>query len=189
MILEEMESAEGGMGEMGWQTKNRLNKLGVSGMGMPTPRQDPENPEAANHLLNGQSLSDAAMHLQQASPQKPLNSMNGPATSSPASSATSPKPPTAPGSVSKFSKPAFDGPTQEFNDQHQTPAGSPGQARFAQQQQQQQPYANGTSAYDRPQIAPFDGPSEIAELEMSRRTSSSGNPFQSSVAPPSAAWQ
>ena len=164
---------------MGWQTKNRLNKLGVSGMGMPTPRHDAENPEAASHLLNGHSLSDAAKHLEKNSIAQP---MNGSSKQSPPHSTSSPKPPTGP---SQGTKQGYDRSMPGVNDMRQRQAGMASQAHFAQQPQQQ--YGNGTTALDMPQIAPFDGPSEPAELEMSRRTPS-GNPFSSPV-PPSTAWQ
>lgn len=162
---------------MGWQTKNRLNKLGVSGMGMPTPRRDAENPEAASHLLNGHSLSDAAKHLEKNSMVQPIN---GNAKQSPSHSMSNPKPPMGPGPGTKQ---GYGGSMPGANDIRYRQAGMASQAHFAQQPQQQ--YGNG--AADMPQIAPFDGPSEPAELEMSRRTPS-GNPFSSPV-PPSTAWQ
>ena len=179
MILEEMESQQGPMGDMGWQTKNRLNKLGVSGMGMPTPRQDAENPEAANHLLDGHSLSDAAKHLEKNSIAEP---MNGSSKQSPSHSMSNSRPPVMPGQMPKQ---GYNGSMPGVNDVRQRQAGLPSQQPFAQQQPQQ--YGNGT-AFDMPQIAPFDGPSEPVELEMSQRTPS-GNPFSSTPVPPSIAWQ
>lgn len=177
MILEEMESSQGPLGDMGWQTKDRLNKLGVSGMRK--PHQDAENPEAANHLLHGHSLSDAAKHLEQISAAQP---MNGNAKQSPSHSMTKPKPPLGPGFVPQQ---GYNGFAPGANDLRQRQAGTDSQSHFGQQLPQQ--YGNGTAAYDMPQIAPFDGPTERGELEMSRRTPS-GNPL-SAPAAPSAAWQ
>lgn len=177
MILEEIESVQGPLGDVGWQTKDRLNKLGVSGMRM--PHQDAENPEAASHLLNGHSLSDAAKHLEKNSIAQP---MNGSAKQSPSQSMTKPKPPVAPGFVPQQ---GYNGSMPGANDLRHRQAGMASQSHFAQQPQQQN--GNGAAAHDMPQIAPFDGPSEPVELEMSRRTPS-GNPFSAPV-PPSAAWQ
>ena len=172
MILEEMETLDGGAADMGWQTKQRMNMLGVS----PSIKADPENPEAVHGLMNGQSHSDAAEHMH------PVSTLNGksPYGSPNGSVSGYPRPPTAPGTLPKSNRSSRDA-VQSFPDDRQRQAGIASQAFFAQQSQQ----PNNGSMYDQPQVAPMDMP---AELEMTHQPSS-GNPFAQNSVPPSRAWQ
>ncbi|KAL3132559.1 hypothetical protein ABBQ32_009098 [Trebouxia sp. C0010 RCD-2024] len=163
MILEEMETQQGD--EMGWQTKQRMGMLSASGT--PAVKVDPENPEVAHSLMNGHSPSDASEHMH------PVNG-NGPRSAE--SSFTAPRPPRAPGSVTKS---VSDIPyIQSIDANRQRQAGIASQDHFAQHQQQQ---LNG----DHPQVAPLDTP---AELEMTPQPMS-GNPFGPTSRPPPTAWQ
>ncbi|DBA65766.1 hypothetical protein WJX79_001197 [Trebouxia sp. C0005] len=180
MILEEIEAQHGGPdgGEMGWQTKQRLNMLGVSGVGTPAVKADPENPEAARGLMNGHSHSDAQEHMH----ELPVSNGTGPYGSPNVSGHSTPKPPTAPGTLPKSDGPNRGVPIiQAIDDDRQRQAGQASQGYFAQQQQP----PNGVNIMDQPQVAPFDMP---AELEMTHQPSS-GNPFGQGALPPSTAWQ
>ena len=153
---------------------------GVSGVGKPAVKVDPENPEAARGLMNGHSHSDAQEHMH----ELPISNGTGPYGSPGGSGYSTPKPPTAPGSLAKFGRPNRDIPIiHAIDDDRQRQAGQASQAYFAQQQQQQPP--NGVNIMDQPQVAPFDMP---AELEMTHQPSS-GNPFGQGALPPSTAWQ
>ena len=170
MILEEIETLEGD--EMGWQTKQRMGMLSASGKRMMAP--DPENPEAAKALMNGQSHSDASEHMHA------LPKTNGTGPHSNSSSFSSPKPPLPPGKMTKSAQPSPDIPYVQSLD-----AGRPQTTGFAGQgyrpQQQQQYHTNG----DQPQVVPFDMP---AELEMTQQPSA-GTAFVQSSRPPPTAWQ
>ena len=153
---------------------------GVSGVGKPAVKADPENPEAARGLMNGHSHSDAQEHMH----ELPVSNGTGPYGSPNGSSYSTPKPPTAPGSLPKSGRPTRDVPIiQAIDDDRQRQAGLASQAYFAQQQQHQPP--NGVNIMDQPQVAPFDMP---AELEMTNQPSS-GNPFGQGALPSSTAWQ
>lgn len=180
MILEEMESQQDGPDEMGWQTKKRLNMLGVPGVTSPGPKVDPENPEAVRSLMNGHSHSDAAEHMH------PLPKSNGtspygttPYDTPNGSAYSSPRPPVAPGTLPKSNRPSRDtSMVQALDDDRERQAGMASQAYYADQ-------PNEMNVMDEPQVAPFDMP---AELEMTNRTTS-GNPFAQSTLPMSTAWQ
>ncbi len=151
--------------------------LGVPGVGAPAVQTDPENPEAVRSLMNGHSHSDAAEHMH------PLPTSNGTGSHS-SDTHSSPRPPVAPGTLPKSSRPSRDVPIiRTIDEDRQQQAGMASQAYYAQQQHQQQP--NGVSIIDQPQVAPFDMP---AELEMTHRPSS-GNPFGQSNLPTSTGWQ
>lgn len=156
--------------------------VGVGGVGTPAVKVDPENPEAARGLMNGHSLSDAHEHMH----ELPTSNGTGPYGSPNGSGYTSPKPPVAPGSLPKSSRPSRDIPMiQAIDDDRQRQAGMASQAYYAQQHQQ----PNGVNIMDQPvtdqpQVAPFDMP---VELEMTHQQS--GNPFGPAASPPSTAWQ
>lgn len=167
MILEEMETQHGD--EMGWQTKQRMGMLSA---GTPTVKPDPENPELAHGLMNGHSFSDASEHMH------PVSTQNGTGSKLNGTSFTSPRPPLAPGSMTKSGNSAPDILyVQSIDADRQRQAGIASQGHFAQQHQQ----PNG----DQPEIAPRDTP---AELEMTPQPGP-GNPFGLTSPPPSAAWQ
>ena len=166
MILEEMETQHGD--EMGWQTKQRMGML--SAAGMPAVKPDPENPELVHGLMNGHSPSDASEHMH------PVSTQNGSKSNGP--SFTSPRPPFAPGSMTKSANSVPDIPyVQSVDADRQRQAGIASQDHFAQQHKQ----PDG----DQPEVAPFDTP---AELEMTPQPTP-GNPFGHSSRPPSSAWQ
>ena len=167
MILEEMETQHGD--EMGWQTKQRMGML--SAAGMPAVKPDPENPELAHGLMNGHSPSDASEHMY------PVPTQNGTPSKSNGPSFTSPRPPHAPGSITKSAHSVPDIPyVQSIDADRQRQAGIASQNHFAQQHQQ----PDG----DQPEVAPLDTP---AELEMTLQPTP-GNPFGHCSQPPSTAW-
>lgn len=147
-------------------------------MGTPAVKADPENPEAARGLMNGHSHSDAQEHMH----ELPVSNGTGPYGSPNVSGHSTPKPPTAPGTLPKSDGPNRGVPIiQAIDDDRQRQAGQASQGYFAQQQQP----PNGVNIMDQPQVAPFDMP---AELEMTHQPSS-GNPFGQGALPPSTAWQ